>query len=274
MTWQAELHATLEGLVHERVARHNEAVAQGLPDTTMLLAEGFTGTEHAPWLPGGEFRGIGGGVPVPWRLDGLLVLPRSPDEGVVAARMHLSAAGPDAPATGALFLGTWVRQHGAWRLLRHRAELARLTEPEPAWAARTRAELSALIRRWIEEQTLLWQTGRLDPATVSRRYTASLVPEQYAEWHPGGVWRGTGAEWVASTVEEARKVAGHDWRWRLEGELMLPRSDDEAAVAYQLGLAHGLDADAPRSRGIYLETWVRQDGGWTLHRHLGELAWI
>ena len=273
MTWQAEQYAVLEALVHERVARHNDAVARGLPDTAMPLAEGFIGTEHAPWLPPGTFRGLGGGVPVPWQVEGLLIVPRRPDEGVVAARVRLEATGPGVPATGALFLGTWVRRDGLWRLLRHRAELARLAEPEPTWAVRTRAEMSALVRRWIEEQTLLWQTGRLDPGSVSRRYTGSLVAEQYAEWHPAGGWRGDGAKWVASTVEEARQAGGHDWRWRIEGELLLPRSDDEAAVAYQIGLAHGTGADAPRSRGIFLETWVRRDGGWALHRHLGELAW-
>jgi hypothetical protein len=100
------------------------------------IEEGFIGTQHAPWWDAPAVMDRDGWIAsiddaarqyrekgVRWQTRTLAILPRSETEAAVAYMVdHIWSDG--SPAQGALFLETWVKRDGAWRLLRHTAEKA------------------------------------------------------------------------------------------------------------------------------------------------------
>lgn len=144
---EAEVRTVIEELVRETAEHWRTGIVP--PGAHALrVTDDLTATQYAPWYPGGRWVGdraswIEGTVRAAeapearryvWTLGWVEILRRSADE--VVAVYQLCARFADAPERGAdaVFMETWIRRDGAWRLMRHTAEKAR--RPAPATGTR------------------------------------------------------------------------------------------------------------------------------------------
>lgn len=114
-----------------RAAWASGALTEALRESvgTELEALEFGAVEDEAWRGGRDswlharaeaaehFKGQG----ADWRVEDVVVLPRSPEEAAVSYRVLNLVGGL---VTQALFLETWARRDGRWVLLRHTGELA------------------------------------------------------------------------------------------------------------------------------------------------------
>jgi hypothetical protein len=140
------------------------------------------------------------------------------------------------------------------------------------WVATVEAELTALVLMQADEVTEMWTTGEIprDNRTIER-IAEGFSAVQYAPWYEGGAFHASGRdEWLSGTAEAAQRYKGQGFRWTIDNVTVLPRSPEEAAVSYRVN--HWSAPDKPPTRALFLETWVKIDGRWHLHRHTAEKA--
>lgn len=132
-------------------------------------------------------------------------------------------------------------------------------------------EIRQLIDQVVRETNeMLWRTGQVEPDASFMRVTPSFRGAQFAPWYEDESWTADAQGWREGNVEAGRSASGKGFYWTVDHLLVLPRTPDEAAVSYRVN--HYAAPDRPPTQALFLETWVRIDGDWTLHRHHAEKA--
>ena len=135
------------------------------------------------------------------------------------------------------------------------------------------AEVSAVLRRHVEDTNRMWATGEIASDSAIRDVEPGLSAVQWSPKYETGVWRvESGSEWIDDTADAGRQLAGQGCRWELTDLVVLPRGDHEAAASYRV-VHHWGDPARPPAQALFLETWRRgEDGRWRLARHAAEKA--
>lgn len=130
-----------------------------------------------------------------------------------------------------------------------------------------RLEREGGLRRRVESVNGIWRTDIHDPD--AERLTAGFHEVQYAPWYDGETCSVDRPGWPEGNPQVAQAGLGKGWHWSVGDVRFSPRSADEAIAVDTVVHRFGVEPTTPVEVG-FLETWVRPDGRWHLHRHTAE----
>lgn len=140
----------------------------------------------------------------------------------------------------------------------------------PGWQNQVISEIEAVVRKVAEEHTAMWDQGYLMPDWHSCCVAEGFEGVQHAEWYEEGRRSMGRGQWLREMAESAARDRGQGIRWTVDEMMVMPRSPQEAVVAYQV--KNYMEGNPQPAQALFLETWVKQQGKWHLRRHTAEFA--